>query len=190
MNVLGQYSSGLVHGSYSLLNRAASLVYTQPEEQVPLFDGSTLPQSVFARVAPMLDKLVSGDTEHLIKCSINPHYEIPDPVVMRLKSSGIMNEVSGELDPQAVKVAESINLLEFHAFGSGAAGKGAALCEKYYGDKEFLALREGRPEEAKKWMEWGLAAKKLGKYIRTYAVLTAYEDQKINLFDFQTCRSD
>ena len=174
MNVLGQYSSGLVQGAYSLLSEAASLVYTQPEEQVPLFDGSTLPQSVFARVAPMLDKLVSGDTEHLLMRSINPHYEIPDPVVMRLKSSGIMDEVSGELDPQAVKVAESINLMEFHAFGGGAAGKGAVLCAQEYGNRELLALREGRPEEAKKWMEWRLAAEKLAQYIQTYAVLAVY----------------
>lgn len=149
MNALAQFSSGLVEGAYSLLSRAAAYVYPQPEEQVPLFDGSTVPQSVITRVGAMLEKLESEDTEHMLKRSLNPRYEIPEPVVLRLKASGIMDEVTGELDLQAVKVAESIDLAVFHVFGRGATGRGAAVCANYYASEELSACSEGRSIEAK-----------------------------------------
>ncbi|HEY5260438.1 MAG TPA: hypothetical protein VIJ46_07300 [Rhabdochlamydiaceae bacterium] len=182
MNALGQFSSGLVQGAYSLLSRAASYVYAQAEKQVPLFDGSTLPKSVFTRVGAMLEKLESGDTEHLLKRSLNPHYEIPDPVVIRLKSSGIMDEVSGELDPQAVKVAENVELAVFHAFGSGGrAAMGAEMCAQYYRSQQMTASQEGQTEDVKKgWDNRASVAEKAAQaqYIRTYAEMAAYEEQK------------
>jgi hypothetical protein len=90
--------------------------------------------------------------------------------------------VSGELDPQAVKVAENIELAVFHTFGSGGrAAMGAEMCARYYRSQQMTAAQEDQTENVKKeWDVRALTAEKAAQaqYIHTYAELAAYEKQK------------
>ncbi len=126
-----------------LFNSAASFINPP---MIPFFDMS---ESQFQKTAAKMDKVQNGDIDHILNRSINPNYEIPTPAILRLKESGIMDGNSN-VDPQVVKIVETLELASFHVLEGGGVGPKTAKANANRIRKQpDLAYAEDRFNDAK-----------------------------------------
>ena len=182
--------SCVINAGSSLLSQAYSTLYGKQTEHITFFDNTTMPENQMLAIAATIDNLHKGDTEHILRRSVDASYQIPQEVKTRFAEHGIIAQ-NDEVDPNVVKVLQNMELAVFHAIGAGAAARGALIQARFADSQMREHLQVGDVKDAGKHLNSknkALKEAEAGK-ITTYEELVRYGWASISTQDEQSAQA-
>lgn len=160
MNVCRELTAGLFSLGNSFLSTAWGSLFGKINhvEDITFFDGSTMPGDEFKAVSAKIDRLIEGDTKHILKRSMRPHHEIPPKCLERFKEIEIA-DANGAIDPRVTRILQNAELAVFHLIGGGAAARGARVAGDFYQGQVSEQYQNGDPDGAKQSLKRMAAAR-------------------------------